>query len=79
MTYEIVDKNNDGNPYVRAEDDNWVYIVTFDRYYPETIVDMRVIHKRSAERKAPTLQHYFNFGQLHERYRLFNTLKAEHA
>ena len=78
MSYEIMEDGRGGN-YVRAEDDDYTYIVKFDTYYTETIVDMAVIHKRSAERQTPNLNHYYKFGQLKERYRLFTELKKDHV
>lgn len=76
MSYEII--KNGAESYARAEDEHYIYIVSFDQYYKETIIDMRLIHKGSAERVTPTLHHYYKFGRLYERNILFTTLKEDH-
>jgi len=52
------------NKCVRVEDDTHTYIATFDYYYTNIVINLMVIHKRSAQVVQAIPQHYYNVGKL---------------
>ena len=51
-------------PVFRAEDEQYVFIATFDPIMKDYIIRLQVVCKQTENSLYPTTQHYYKLGQI---------------